>query len=162
MSDSARDPHSQHIEAREFSGNHPRTIGGHSQFFETQRVSGITRGLSAARGRNRPTIGLSEIGSVARVRGAVRAATELETWNAGIRAARREVGRRGAAVARSARVGRARAAAMASPMGRRRASQVPRGTRLRSMPARVLANACSTGNRSQVVGALNRSFIGAT
>ncbi len=52
---------------------------------------------------------------------------ELETWNSGIRAARRGVGRRRPAVARSARVGRARAAAMASPMARRRVSRVPRG-----------------------------------
>ena len=78
---------------------------------------------------------------------------ELETWNSGIRAARRGAGRRGPAVARSARVGRTRAAAMASPMARRRASRVPRGTRLRRVLARVLANACSTGNRSQSVGA---------
>ena len=38
-----------------------------SYIFETQRVSGITRGLSGAAGAgNRPTIGLSEIGPVAR------------------------------------------------------------------------------------------------
>ena len=84
----------------------------------------------------------------------------LETWNPGIRAARRGAGRRRPAVARSARVGRTRAAAMASPMARRRASRVPRGTRLRRVLARVLANACSTGNRSQAVGALHRGFIG--
>ena len=37
--------------------------GHHPQFFETQRVSGITGGLSvAARGGNRPTTGLSDIG----------------------------------------------------------------------------------------------------
>ena len=87
----------------------------------------------------------------------------LANWKPGtlgVRAARRGAGRRGPAVARSARVGRTRAAAMASPMARRRASRVPRGTRLRRVPARVLANACSTGNRSQVVGALHRGFIG--
>ena len=55
------------------------------QFFETQWVSGIAGGPSAAaRAENRPTIGLREIGSVARARGAVRAATwrtgTLEFW----------------------------------------------------------------------------------
>ena len=52
---------------------------------------------------------------------------ELETWNPGIRAARRGAGRRGPAVARSARVGRTRAAAMALPHGP--AARVPRGRR---------------------------------
>ena len=94
-------------------------------------------------------------------RGAVRAATwrtgNLEPWEC----ARRGAGRRGPDVARSARVGRARAAAVASPVAMRRASRVPRvGTRLRRVPARVLANACSTGNRSRVVGALHRGFTG--
>ena len=54
--------------------------------FETQRVSGITRALSArAGGGNRPTIGLPEIGSVRRVHDAVRAAIwrtgNLELWD---------------------------------------------------------------------------------
>ena len=50
---------------------------------------------------------------------------DLANWKpgTGIRAARRGAGRRGPAVARSARVGRTRAAAMASPMARRRASR---------------------------------------
>ena len=55
--------------------------------FETQEFSGITRGpAAAAGGGNRPTIGLLDFGSVARVRGAVRAATwrtgNLERWEA--------------------------------------------------------------------------------
>src|SRR5688572_14056842 len=51
---------------------------------------------------------------------------ELENWEIWVLR-----GRVWAAVAPSARVGRTRAAAVASPMARRRASRVPRGTRLR-------------------------------
>jgi len=79
-------------------------------------------------------------------RGSACAGGNLANWKTGtlgIRAARRGAGRPGPLVLRSGRVGRSRAAAMASPMARRRASRVPRGTRLRRMPARVLANACS-------------------
>ena len=41
------------------------------------------------------------------------------------------------------------------------AARVPGAARarLRSVPARVPANACSTGNRSQAVGPLNRGFV---
>ena len=66
---------------------------------------------------------------------------ELETWNSGFRAARREAGRRRPAVARSGRVGRTRAAAMASPMARRRASLAGAGMRLQRKPTPVLAKA---------------------
>jgi len=59
----------------------------------------------------------------------------------------------------AARAGRARAAAVGAPMARPRASRVPRGTRLRRVLARVLANAYCTGNRSQAVGLLGRGFV---
>jgi hypothetical protein len=115
---------------------------------QTQEFSGITVGLSAGAGAgNGPTIGLSEIGPGARVRGAARCGRqpgELETWNSGIRAARREVARRRPAVARSARVGRARAAAMASPMARRRASPAARGKWVQCGLARLLTTVRST------------------
>ena len=65
---------------------------------------------------------------------------------------------RTADVARSARAGRARAAAMATPMARRRASPGRRDATSEGA-RRVLANACSTGNRRQVVGPLNRGFV---
>jgi len=84
---------------------------------------------------------------------------ELETWNSGIRAARRGGRRRGPAGPRSACVGRTRAAAIAAPMARRRASRVPRGTRLR-----VLAECSRThvpqGIAVRLLGALHRGFIG--
>jgi hypothetical protein len=68
----------------------------------------------------------------------------LANWKPGtlgICAARRGAGRRGPAVARSARVGRTRAAAMASPMARRRASPAGAGMRLQRKPTPVLAKA---------------------
>ena len=72
---------------------------------------------------------------------------ELETWNSGIRAARRGAGRRGPAVARSARVGRTRAAAMASPMARRRASLAARREVTSEEAPRVLAKMRSIMSR---------------
>ena len=84
------------------------------------------RELVRGRIQNRPTIGLSDIGPVARVhdgRGG-----DLANWKPGIWDLRGAAwaGRRGPAVARSGRVGRARAAAMAPPMARRAR---PRGRR---------------------------------
>ena len=75
-----------------------------------------------------------DLGGRDRRAGSAGAGGDLANWKPGtlgVRAARRGAGRRGPAVARSARVGRTRAAAMAPPMARRRASRVPRGTRLR-------------------------------
>ena len=68
------------------------------RFFEAHGFSGITRGLSGRAGvGNRPTIGLSEMGSVARVRDAARAATwaNWKPGTLGVGAARRGAGRPG-------------------------------------------------------------------
>jgi len=87
--------------------------------------------LSVAAGaENRPTIGLPEIGSSIASR---------------LRRHRTRGPRVGSPSLRSARAGRARASAVGAPMTRPRVSRVPRATRFRRVLARVLANACSTG-----------------
>ena len=96
-----------------------RKIGRPSDY----RKSGRSRGSAGAR------------------RGAGGNLADWKPGTLGVRAARRGAGRRGPAVARSARVGRTRAAAMASPMARRRASLAGAGMRLQRKPTPVLAKA---------------------
>ena len=97
------------------------------------------RELVRGRIQNRPTIGLLDIGPLARVHdGRGRDLANSKPGISRVCAARREADRRGRAVARRARVGRTRAGAMASPMARRRASPAARGSRVQIQMHRVL------------------------
>ena len=119
------------------------------------------RELVLGRIQNRPTIGLLDIGPLARVHDGAGAAIwrtrNLESRE--VCAARGVGDRRGSDVARRARAGRTRAGAMASPMARRRASLAGAGMRLQRKPrpgaresvhriglARSLRNACNRRN----------------
>jgi hypothetical protein len=112
------------------------------------------RELVRGRIQNRPTIGLLDIGLLARVHdGRGRDLANSKPGISRVCAARREADRRGRAVARRARVGRTRAVAMASPMARRRASPAGRGSCVQIGPARVLSRAPPGGNTA---GSLRR------